>query len=382
MMGALSSRTLEEVAADVKARTLEELAKLSGVSRSTVSRVLNGGSVGESTKRRVLAVVEKSSYQPNLAARRLAQGRTGILGLVFHTDAADLFGDPYWSLLLKGTTDAAATRATGVMLWLKTSSPAELLSSVLGVGLIDGAVVTASYRNDPLVDGLVESDLPIVLVGHGGHSERASYVDIDDLAAATQLVTYLIDLGRRRIATVAGPARSVAGSDRSEGYRRALWRAGLAVDERLVVEGDFNEASGHACTMRLLESGAEFDALFAANDSMARGALRALTQHGLNVPDDVALAGFDDVDFAEQLSLTTVRQPVQRMGELATTTLLELIDSPDGGPRRVILPTELIARRSTEGPTMNAWSPGSEPGDHAELPPGMATRNRPPNGGS
>ncbi len=333
----------------MEGRTLEELAHLSGVSRSTVSRVLNGGSVGSDTRERVLEVMAATGYRPNLAARSLAKGRTGVLGLVFHVDAKDLFGDPYFSSLLKGITDVAAQQASGVMLWLKTMEPEETLQQVLGIGLIDGVIATANFRDDLVVDGLLASDLPTVLVGHGGHSEAASYVDIDHNVAAIQVMNYLLSLGHRRIGTITGPLASVAGFDRLEGYRNALASAGVPFDPALVYEGDFNRASGRDGAAVLLEAGVE--AIFAANDEMARGAHEVIATRGLSIPDDVALVGFDDVEFAASLvpPLSTVRQPTRRMGEIAAATLLELIEDTAGGRRRVILPTELVIRQSTEG---------------------------------
>lgn len=331
--------------------TLEELARISGVSRSTVSRVLNGGSVKPETRARVLEHLERANYRPNLAARRLANGRTGIIGLVFHVDAKDLFGNLYFSGLLAGVSDAASDRAAGLMLWLKTASPDEMLRKVLGVGLIDGVIVTANFRDDPVVDGLLSSNLPTVLVGHGGHSDKGSYVDIDHAAAATQVVSYLLDLGLKRLGIITGPLASVAGFDRLSGYRSALRRFGVEYDPELVVEGGFDYGTGRTCAEVLLDRGV--DGIFAANDEMAHGALDVITERGLRVPEDVALAGFDDVEFAAHLDppLTTVRQPMRRMGEIATATLLELIEDGDGGRRRVILPTELVIRGSTEGTT-------------------------------
>jgi DNA-binding LacI/PurR family transcriptional regulator len=270
---------------------------------------------------------------------------------VFHVDAKDLFGDLYFSSLLAGITDAASDRAAGVMLWLKTASPDEMIRKVLGVGLIDGVIVTANFRDDPVVDGLLSSNLPTVLVGHGGHSDQASYVDIDDVAASAQVVSYLLDLGLGRLGTITGPLRSVAGFDRLEGYRRTLARVGRDYDPELVVEGNFNYVTGREGAEKLLDRGV--DGIFAANDEMAHGALDVIVERGLRVPEDVALAGFDDVEFAAHLDppLTTVRQPVRRMGEIATATLLELIEDGDGGRRRVILPTEMVIRGSTEGTT-------------------------------
>ena len=329
------------------ARTLDELAALSGVSRATVSRVINGGPVAEDTRRRVTEVLERTKFRPNAAARTLASGRSGVAGVVMHVTPHLLFEDPYFSSLLQGITDALAEQAAGMMLWLGSRSKEETLDQILWMGLLDGVIVTAHQQDDPLVDGLLASELPTVLIGHRRADATASYVDVDNVEAADMVTTHLIRLGRRRVGHITGRRGSVAAEDRIEGYRRAMSRASLAADE-LIVEGAFDMPSG-AKVEELIDRGA--DAIFCANDATAEGALERIKDRGLSVPDDVALAGFDDLAFAAELDppLTTVRQGVRHQGIEAAHTLFRLMRDPDGGPRRVILPTELVIRRSTVG---------------------------------
>lgn len=330
------------------ARTIDELARLSGVSRATVSRVLNGGSVSARTRQQVQAVLEATNFRPNLAARSLASGRSGVVGVVMHLDPHLLFQDPYFGQLLQGMSGALADVAAGMMLWLGNRSKEETLGTIVSMGLLDGVVVTANNLDDPLVDGLLASSLPTVLVGHRKADRTASYVDVDNVHAADVVTTHLISIGRRRIGHVTGARRTVAAEDRITGYARAMQRAGLPF-EGLVVDGDFNGPSGMLGAAALLDRGA--DAIFCANDAMARGALEAIHARGLRVPDDVALAGFDDLEFAAQLDppLTTVRQGVREQGAEAVNCLLQLIGDPDRTPRRVLLPTELVIRQSTAG---------------------------------
>jgi DNA-binding LacI/PurR family transcriptional regulator len=334
------------------ARTLDELATLAGVSRATVSRVINGGPVSETTRQRVLAVLEGSNYRPNAAARTLASGRSGVVGVVMHVSPGLLFQDAYFSQLLHGMSDALAEQAAGMMLWLGHRSRQETLDQILWTGPLDGVIVTADNLEDTLVDGLLESTLPTVLIGHRQSDRTASYVDIDHLQAADTITAHLVRTGRQRIGHISGRRGTVAGEDRLTGYRRAMARAGLSTDG-LVVEGDFNRVSGARAAVDLLERGV--DAIFCANDATAEGALDTIHASGLRVPDDVALAGFDDVELAAHLDppLTTIRARVQEQGAEAAHTLLELLRDPDGGPRRVILPTELVIRRST-GPAGGA----------------------------
>jgi DNA-binding LacI/PurR family transcriptional regulator len=330
-------------------RTLDELAQLSGVSRATVSRVINGGSVSESTRQRVLEVLERTNYRPNLAARTLASGgRSGVVGVVMHVDPHLLFSDPYFAQLLQGMSDVLSEQAAGMMVWLGHRSKEETLDRILSMGLLEGVIVTATYLDDPLVDGLLRSRLPTVLIGHRRADKSASYVDVDNIQAADAVTSHLARLGRSRIGHITGTRGTVAGEDRLTGYQRAMARADLPTDG-LIVEGDFNRSSGMMAAAALLDRGV--DAIFAANDATAAGALETIRARGFRVPDDVALAGFDDLDFAAHLEppLTTIRQGIQEQGAEAARALFQLLQDPGGGPRRVLLPTELVIRGSTAG---------------------------------
>jgi DNA-binding LacI/PurR family transcriptional regulator len=238
--------------------------------------------------------------------------------------------------------------AAGMMLWLGNRTKEQTLDNILSMGLVDGVIVTAHYREDPLVDGLLASHLPTVLVGHRRHDRTASYVDVDHVHAADIVTSHLIQIGRTRVGHITGMRGTVAAEDRITGYRRAMERAGLPTDE-LTVDGDFNAPSGVMGAEVLLDR--HCDAIFCANDATAMGALETIRARGLGVPDDVALAGFDDLDFAARLDppLTTVRQGVRDQGAEAARTLFQLIADRDGTPRRVILPTELVIRQSTVG---------------------------------
>jgi DNA-binding LacI/PurR family transcriptional regulator len=331
----------------MRARTLDELAALTGVSRATVSRVINGGRVAPATRERVLEVIDKVDYRPNLAARSLASGRTGVVGLVMHAPASVLFSDPYFSMVLAGITETLADEATGVMLWLSHGSREETLERILSTHFVDGIIATDTVLIDPLVDGLLASGLPIVLIGHRRQDEAANYVDIENVVATESVIDHLVGQGRRRIGHITGTRGTVSGEDRLVGYHRALQRLGVA--DRFVVDGDYTAEGGHVAAHQLLEQGV--DAIFAASDALARGAYRAIGERGLRIPHDVAVAGFDDVAFAAELDppLTTVRQNVRHQGEVAARTLLRVLEDPSSAPKRVILPTELVIRQSTLG---------------------------------
>ena len=329
-------------------QTLDDLAALSGVSRATVSRVINGRPVSPATRRRVEEALESTGYRPNVAARSLASGRSGVIGVVLHIDPHLLFQDSYFAQMLQGISDFLAESSVGMMLWLGNRTNTETLDHVLGMSFLDGVIVSASRLQDPIVDGLLASSLPTVLIGHRRADLAASYVDIDNELAADSVTTHLVSLGRRRIGHITGSRGTVAGEDRVSGYRRAMRRAGLSTDG-LVVDGDFNRPSGVAGAVEMVDRGV--DAIFCGNDATAEGALETVRARGLHVPDDVALAGFDDLEFASHLDppLTTVRQGVRQQGMEAGRALLQLVADASRAPRRVLLPTELVIRQSTVG---------------------------------
>jgi len=330
--------------------TLEEIARRARVSRSTVSRVINNDPrVSDETRQRVLAVVKKLNYHPNLAARSLAAGRTRILGLVIPERVTGLFSDPYFPILIQGITSACNAHDHSVMLWLaEPEYERRMISQILHNGLIDGVIMASMLVDDSLTLSLVKSDLPFILVGRHPTNPRVNYVDVDNVNSARALVAYLIERGYRRIATIAGPPNMIAGIDRLEGYKLALREAGITIDPSLIVTGDFSENSGYVRMQELIPL--KPDAVFAASDAMALGALRAIRTAGLRVPQDIALAGYDDIPLAERTDppLTTVRQPIYHAGFTAAETLIELITHPSDQPRHIILPTQLVVRASTE----------------------------------
>ncbi len=328
---------------------LETIARLSGVSRSTVSRVINDSpNVRPEVRERVLRVIRETNFQPNVAARGLAAGSTRILGLVIPLAVGQLFVDPYFPLLIQGVTSACNARDYSVMLWLEEPEyERRMIRQILHSGLIDGVVVSSLKRDDPLVEALLGRDFPFVMVGRPTVDLPIHFVDVDNVESACQAVSHLLKMGRKRIATIAGPQSMLAGIDRLQGYSQAMSEARISVEAELVEEGDFSQEGGYRAMQRLLKH--QPDAVFVASDAMAQGALRAIVEAGLRVPDDVALIGFDDVPLSAHMHppLTTVRQPIQRMGMTAVDMLIDLLSSSNAKePREIILPTELIIRQS------------------------------------
>jgi len=327
---------------------LEQIAKLSGVSRSTASRVINNDpNVSCDTRETVLRVVRLMNYVPNAAARGLARGRTQVIGLVIPADVAALFADPHFAIFIQGVSSACAAHGHAVMLWLaEPEYERRQIRQIIHGGVIDGLIVTSALLDDPLVNELSQSQRPFVVVGRRPNDWQATSVDVDNSGGARAAVRHLLRLGRQRIATIIGPQNLIAGVDRLTGYQTALREHGCPIDHDLIVDGGFCEYGGYLAMQQLLPR--RPDALFAASDTMAIGALRAIHDAGLRVPDDLALVGFDDTPLAARTDppLTVIRQPARQLGQLAVELLLELIDYPEAAPQCIVLPTELVVRAS------------------------------------
>ncbi len=328
--------------------TIKEIAALAKVSRSTVSRVINNDpAVSEATRLRVKQVIEQIDYHPNIAARRLAGGHTGVIGLLVPMGISNLFEDPYFPLIVQGVSSICNSIEHTVVLWLAEPEYERLtIRQFLHNHIIDGAIIASNLIDDPLLNALIESDLPFILIGRHFASADVSYVDVDNQNAAFEMVSYLARTGFTSIATITGPQNMIAGFDRLAGYQNAMHHYDLPVLQEMIVEGDFSEQSGYNAMLKLLSVHPE--AVFVASDKMALGAMRAIHEAGLRVPEDISIAGFDDMPFAASSDppLTTMRQPIQHCGAVAAQTLIDMIDHPSATHHHLILPTELVIRSS------------------------------------
>ncbi len=329
--------------------TLEDIARMSGVSRSTVSRVINDDpNVKESTRRKVLEIIQKINFQPNLAARSLAAGQTQVLGLVIPMAVTSIFADPYFPLLIQGISSACNVRGYSMMLWLaEPDFERRMAGQILYSGLIDGVIVASTVMDDPIVAALVNGKkVPFIMIGRHPSDSTVSFVDVDNRTGATQAIDHLIRLGKKRIATICGPQTMIAGVDRYQGYLDAFAQAKRTLDPHLVAEGEFSETGGYQAMQKLLPY--HPDAVFAASDRMAVGAITAIEESGLKIPEDIALVGFDGIPSSAHTDppLTTMRQPITRSGALAAQLLIDMIENPSPAPRRIVLTTELVIRKS------------------------------------
>jgi LacI family transcriptional regulator len=333
--------------------TLDEVARTAGVSRSTVSRVVNNHpNVSDTTRIRVEAAIAQCGYRPHAVARSLATNRTNILGMVIPESVTKLFTDPYFPLMLRGATEACNRHGYHLLLSLFTGSVASSVmhDRVAQSGYLDGVIAANASLDDMLIPRLFAEGIPFVNIGRHPDA-RVNYVDVDNAGGARMATEHLMRLGHTRIAMIGGPSDMTPAQDRLNAFIEAMDTHRLPVSEGMVAEGDFTEAGGRAAMTRLLPH--KPTAVFAASDSMAVGAIKAIRAAGLSIPEDIAVVGFDDVPSALTVEpeLTTVRQPIERIGQLAVDMLINLIEATlaegsEPSIQRIVLPTELVVRSS------------------------------------
>lgn len=327
------------------APTLEQVAAESGVSRSTVSRVVNGSpKVRPEVVETVNAAIERLNYVPNRAARSLASRQTYAIALLVPERVMTFFNDPFFASVVQGITERMEDSDYILNLLVSSSDPSRKTRRYLRGGNVDGAFVVSHHAADRDLADLCDI-MPVVFGGRPSLADLASshYVDIDNVQGARSAVEHLVASGRRRIATITGPDDMLAAVDRRTGWREALQAAGLPADA--LAAGDFTEDSGADAARTLLARWPDLDGLFVANDLMARGALRTLADAGRAVPDDVAVVGYDDSPVATAMrpELTTVSQPSETMGRRMAELLLALLSGAAVEPVP-LLPTTLVRR--------------------------------------
>jgi LacI family transcriptional regulator len=332
--------------------TIRELAKLSGVSVATVSRVFNGyDDVSPETRERVLRLADELDYTPTAAARTLVMQRSSLVGVVLATgaDHPDLQHPFFQEVLVALRHRLGESGFDLLLLASEHEDEARSYMSRCRAHRVDGVVLMGVDRHDPDVRKLARSDIPCIAVDLDLVGPRAGYVVSDNHAGAAEAVRYLHSQGHSRIATITGMMTTKAGVDRLVGFRSELERLNLPYRNEYVQEGDFYVDSGSEATRTLLALPEPPTAIFAASDLMAVGALRAATEAGRSVPRDLSLVGFDDIQLARHLqpALTTIRQDKAGLGIAAAEAVLRMIEGNGAAPPVVTLPVELVERAST-----------------------------------
>ncbi len=324
--------------------TLMDVARLAGVSPSTVSRILNGTArVSDDKRDAVLAAIAKVKFAPNQMAQGLKKGRSMTIGIVVQD-----ISSPFFDETLRGVDDGLKNTGYASVIvsghW-DADEEADRIRLLLA-RKVDGIILLSGRMSDQTVLSFA-SQKPIVSTGRALHTRSALGFKLDNEAGAYMAVHHLIELGHRRIAFISGPANNIDASERLAGYSRALQTAGIALDTNLIVEGDYHESSGMLAMNQLFDTHQQFTAVFAANDLSAYGARLALYRKGVRVPDDISLVGFDDLPGSSYTTppLTTVRQPLYDIGRIATQALLRIINGE--AAQGSVPPLELVVRETT-----------------------------------
>lgn len=327
--------------------TLEDVAARAGVSRATVSRVVNGDErVRRASREAVTAAVSELGYRPNRAARSLVTRDADSIAVVVPEAEDRVFADPFFAAMLAAITQRLADSPVQVLLAMgRPGQGRQKIERYLRGGYTDGAIVVSHHQDDHIWGVLRETRLPAVYVGRPSAGDVGiPYVDMDNAAGGALAAEHLLRQGRRRVGTIAGPQDMAAGEDRLAGWRRALRDAGA--DDSLIAQGDFSAASGAAGMAELLDREPQLDAVFVASDIMAVSAMHEAQARGLRVPEDLAVVGFDDTQAAQltRPPLTTVVNPVGEMAARSVEMLMRLMEEEPVAP--VVLGTRLVERAS------------------------------------
>lgn len=331
--------------------TLKDVATAVGISQSAVSMALSDHPrISDTTKEAVRAAAARLGYVPNSAGRALRAGRSTSIAVVVPNTGQHVFGHPYFMHLLVGVTTEANERDAALMV---STNPDEThgvaaYERVLRSQAASGAIVASASITDPNVSRMVDAALPVVLIGRYVHLPHAASVGVDEVAGAAAITRHLVEEhGLTRIAHISGPLNHQTAVDRYDGFRGALADSGRPCTHTLAV-GDFSEASGTAAARQVLDSMSDVQAIFAANDEMAYGAMLEIRARGLRIPEDIALAGYDDFGVSRLTTpgITTVRVPAEAIGRKAAAVLFDLLDGTAPDPLHTVLPFDLVIRES------------------------------------
>ncbi|HEY7347146.1 MAG TPA: LacI family DNA-binding transcriptional regulator [Ktedonobacterales bacterium] len=311
--------------------TIQDIARLAGVSKATVSRVLNHKpDVDALTRQRVMRIMDEYAFVPSITASGLAGGRRGMIGVLVPALTWHFIPE-----VVQGVAEVVERSAYELLLYSisQQENRKAVLDRILDTKLTAGLLAVEPGSFVERLTQWAEGNFPVVLIDDQHVPANTPWVGVDNRMGAAAAVRHLIGLGHRRIAHIRGPLQYQCSQERYQGYQQAMVEAGLALDPAFVLQGDFQVASGHACASTLLTLAERPSAIFAANDHMAWGVLEFAGAHGLRVPEDIAVVGFDDTPPSQYKHppLTTVRQPFQEMGQRAAELLLWLIDLPHNG---------------------------------------------------
>ncbi len=325
---------------------------MAGVSRTTVSFVLNqleGASISEATRKRVLEAARKLNYHPNSAGRKLVSGKSDTLGLVLYQSPEQVFADAFLPQVIFGVEQAAMQLGFHVLIKPVEPKDNDGYARLISENHVDGIILSGPRQDDQQILRLHHDGVPVMLLGQMPET-KLPFVDVNATSGAKTAVEHLVKLGHQRIGMITNaPLSYTSAQQRKNGYLQALRDAGINLDNNWIKEGNYTPASGYQAMKELLGLSPRLTAVFVASDVVAMGALLAIRRAGLQIPDDVAVVGFDDIFLAEYFDppLTTIRLPAYGLGFAAGERLIRLIQGDGLDQNGVLMDTELVIREST-----------------------------------
>lgn len=337
--------------------SLEEIARIAGVSKSTVSRVINKEArVSDITRSKVQAVIDATGYQPNRAARALANSRTQTIGVVVSNNIGIFFDSSfYFPTIIRGISESMTQRDYAMLLLLGKDNEDDVrfAKRIVRTQSLDGIILVSPAIGHPLIDEMLATDTKFVSADRIARDDNApvNFITVENVASSCTAVNHLIKLGRKRIVMIAGSPEIIDTLDRIKGYKLALQDAGIPYDEQLLIGDRFSYDAGYEAIQYLLDNDIEFDGVYASQGNLAVGAVNALLDAGVRVPEDVSLIAFDDLvdGMSSRIGISTMHQPVHEKGRQLSNTLIDIVEGNIAPPIQRFLPAKLVIRDTCGG---------------------------------
>jgi len=341
-----TTRKAKPVKPDV---TIDLVAKAAGVSRATVSRVMNGtAKVSPERERAVKKAIAQYNFTPNATARRLAGGKSGLVALLMEESSEEFFLNPFWGLVVQGFSSTIADAGLHPLLLIRPKTGTDdSLFSTLRAGQVDGLAIFSWHRSIKTFEKLLDPKMAVVFGGDLGGSKKFPFVDVDNVKGGLLATRHLIDQGCKNIVTITGDLKLQSGRDRLEGFERAMLEAGRPLNDSIIIQGDYSQSKAEDLARELLKKKVKFDGVFAGNDQSALGVINVLLQNSISVPGDVKVVGFDDSPIASrnQPSITTIYQPMRELGSEVAKSLIAILNGEEVEEK--LLDVKLIKRDSS-----------------------------------